>query len=82
MDVVAARLGRPADEAVARAEVTGRRRPRKTGQRSAAAGDQVLQMLAHRLGVAEVVVALDEAVKERLLGSSAHQLKRERLDFG
>jgi hypothetical protein len=39
-------------------------------------------VLAHRLGVAEVVVALDEAVKQGLLSGSAHQTKREGLDLG
>jgi hypothetical protein len=55
--------------------------PRQARQRATLAVDQVLQLLTHGLGVAEVVVALNEAVKQRLLRGSAHQPKFERLDL-
>ena len=57
-DVLPPRLRRPADEPVAAAQVPRRRRPGQAGERPAPRVHQVLQVLAHRLRVAQVVVLL------------------------
>jgi hypothetical protein len=54
--VAPADLGRPPDEAIAGAEVARRRRPRDAPDRAAMGLDQVLQVLANRILIPEVVI--------------------------
>jgi len=67
-DVLQPRLRAPADEAVPTAQMTWRRAPGHTGDGPAARKDHVLQVLAHGLRVAQIVVLLQQAVEQRLLG--------------
>ena len=54
-----------------------RRAPGQAGNHSTDAIDQVLQVLADRLGVAEEVVALEQAVEKRLLPCASHLAELE-----
>ena len=70
------RLRQPADKAVAGAQMARGRRPSQTPNGAPQGVDQILQMLAHRLGVAQVMVAFQQAVEERLLRRAPHRLGR------
>ena len=61
----------PADEAVAAAQMARRRTPRHAGDRSPLRPHQILQMLAHRLLVAQVVWC-----SMRLLNSGSSAVRR------
>ncbi len=69
-DVLLARLPGPSDEAVPGAEVTRRRRPSEACHRASLGENQVLQVLAHRPGVAQVVVLLEQTVQDRFRSRS------------
>src|SRR5256885_12858892 len=56
----------PTDVAVAAAEMAWRRTPRQTRDRPTLSPHDILQMLAHRLLIAQIVMVLDEAVDHRL----------------
>jgi len=77
-NVLAASLGRPADEAVPAAQVTWRRGPRHAGDGPTLRVYQVLEVLADRLRVAEVVVLLKETVEKRLIRRPPHLAKGQR----
>src|SRR3954466_569533 len=56
----------PTDVAVAAAEMAWRRAPRQTRDRPAVSPHDILQMLAHRLLISQIVMVLDEAVEKRV----------------
>ena len=58
-----------------------RRRPRKTGDRTPAGVDQVLEVLADGLRVAEVMRRLDQRTEELLLARAPHLENPQRLDL-
>src|SRR6516162_3365991 len=70
----------PADVTVAAAQMARRRTPGQARDRSAFGPDQILQLLAHRLLIAQIMMMLDEAVEQRLLRRSPHLLERDGLD--
>jgi len=65
---------RPADEAVATAQVTGRRRPSQASDRPIFGKHQILEVLPDGLGVAQVVVVFNQTVEQRFLGSASNLL--------
>src|SRR6185369_7206913 len=80
-DVASSRLPAPADIAVATADVARRRRPCHAGDRSALRPYQVLQVLAHWLFVAQVVMLLHQAVEQGLIGGATHLLELDGLEI-
>src|SRR5215469_1447764 len=79
--VAPARRCAPADVAVAAAQMARRRTPGQACEWSALCPDHILQMLAHWLLIAEIMMMLDEAVKQRLVRRSPHLLDRDGPDF-
>src|SRR5580658_8816772 len=79
-DVAPPRFGGPAYVAIAAAQMTRRRTPRHAGDGSCLRPHQILQMLAHGLLITQIVVMLNEAVEQRLVGCSSDLLKRDRTD--
>src|ERR1700722_12164193 len=77
-DVAPPRFGRPAYVAIAAAEMARRRTPCHTGDGSALRPHQVLQVLAYRLFVPQIVMMFDETVEQRLVGCSSDLLQRDR----
>lgn len=71
-DIALARLLIPADKTIPAAQMPWRRTPSHTGDRPSVGPHQILEMLAHRLLVAQIVVVLDEAVEQGLVGGAAH----------
>ena len=80
-DVAPPRFLVPADVAVARAEVARRAGPRQARDRPALRPHQILQVLAHRLFVAQIVMLLHQAVEQRLIAAAPHLRKLQRLDL-
>jgi len=76
-----ARARGPADETVTRPEVSRCRRPAEAPNGSPLGEHQVLQVLAHRRRVAEVVVLLDERVDEPLRGRAPYLSQLDRTDL-
>src|SRR6266851_946212 len=68
----------PANEAVPRPQVARRRRPRHTSDGPPHRPHQILQVLAYRLLVAQVVILLHQAVEQRLFRRAPHQLELDR----
>src|SRR5450432_3570712 len=81
-DVPPPRFRGPAYVAVAAAQMPGRRAPRDACDGSSLRPDQIFQVFAHWLLVTEIVMMLDETVKQRFLGCSSDLLKRDRADVG
>ncbi len=81
-DVLPPGFGRPADEAVARAEMPRRRRPCQAGNRPAQGVDEELEVFSDRLHIPKIVVALNEAVEKRLVLSATDLAELERPDLG
>ena len=81
-DILAARLGQPANEAVAAPQMPRCRGPGQAGNGSASGLNQILQLFPDRLGVTEVVVMLEQAVEEAFPARAPHQLQLQRLDLG
>src|SRR5450759_5106790 len=81
VDVLQPFLGGPADEAVALAQVAGRRTPRRTGDRAAVGEYHVFQMLADRLGIAEVMMLLHQAIEQWLVRRTSHLAQFEWADL-
>ena len=81
-DVLPAGLPRPADETVPRSQVARRRGPGEPGNGPILCIDQVFQVLAYRLGVTEVVVGLEQGVKEFLFRSAADLSDSEGFELG
>src|SRR6476646_6311576 len=80
-DIPAPRFGAPANVAVATAQVTRSRGPCQAGDRPALRPHQVLQVFAHWLLVAEIMVLFHQAVKQRLLGGAPNLLELQRLEM-
>lgn len=72
---------RPSDKPVPAAEVTGRRGPRHAGDGPLLAIDNVFEVLAHWLSVAQIMVLLDQAVEETLLSGVSHLVEVKGLDL-
>src|SRR5271165_2208214 len=68
----------PADIAITTAQVARRRTPGHAGNRPPLRPHQMLQMLAHWLLVAEVVMMLEQAVEQWLIAGPADLLHFER----
>src|SRR5271168_973176 len=79
-DVAPPRLGRPAYVAIAAVQMTRRRAPCHAGDGSSLRPHQVLQVLAYRLLVSEIVMMFDETVEQWLVGCSSDLLQRDRTD--
>src|SRR6185312_11560796 len=77
-DVMTACLGGPAQVAIAWAQVSSGGAPRKERYRARAGVDDKLQLLPHRLGVAEVMMVLQQAVEERLFRRTANLAEAQR----
>ena len=65
-------LCRPADKSVPTADMPRRRGEGHTGHRSAKGKDKILEVLADRLAVPQVVILLDQAVEEFLRCGAPH----------
>src|SRR5687767_2428788 len=74
-DVAPPRWLVPADVTIARANMPWRAGPRDARYRPPLRPHQILQMLAHRLLVAEVVMLFHQAVKQRLISAAPHLCK-------
>ena len=57
--------------------MTRRRGPGQAGNGPLLGKDQVFQVLAHRLGIPEIVMRLDQGVKDRLLWGAANLPDRQ-----
>src|SRR5579863_851452 len=79
-DVAPARFGAPSYITVAAAQMTRGRTPCHARDGTALCPHQVLQMLAHRLFVSEIVMVFDETVEQGFVGCSSDLLKRDRTD--
>src|SRR3990170_40650 len=66
MEILATYLDRPADKAVPTTNVAGRRAIDHTGHRPWPGKNQILQVLSHRLAIAQIVILLDQTVAELL----------------
>ena len=77
-DVPPARFRAPADIVVAAAQMTRRRTPRQTGNRPPVRPHQILQMFAHRLLIAKVMMLFHQTVEQRLISGSSYLLKLQR----
>jgi hypothetical protein len=75
---VSTSFGRPADEAITAAQMTRRGRPGQASDRSIPCRDHILQVFADRSRVAQVVVLLDQAVKQRFLAGPSHLVQLQR----
>ena len=70
-----ARFAGPADKPIAAAQAMRSRRPGQRGHELLVTVDQVFQMLADRLGVTQIVMLLNQVVKERFPRSSPDLLE-------
>src|SRR4051794_8935362 len=77
MKVSLARLRAPTNEAIAARQMSRRRTPRQTSDRLSVARNQILQMFAHRLFIAEIVILLHQAVEQSFLRCASNLLKVE-----
>jgi hypothetical protein len=66
VEVLTAYSDIPTDKAVPAADVARCRGKGDTGHRSSQGKDQILEVLAYRLAISQVVILLDKAVKEFL----------------
>src|SRR5712692_9108695 len=74
-DVTPPRPTAPTNEVVPARQVPWRRAPRETSDGTSLGQNQILQVLAHRLLIAQVMMVLDQAVEQRLLRRAANLLK-------
>ena len=81
MEMLPAHRRRPADEPVARSHVPRSGTPCQAGHWPLPRIHHVLELFAHRLGVAQVMIALDQPVEQRLVGRATHlpDLQRQKL---
>ena len=77
-NVAPPRLATPADEAVAARQVSRRRTPRQTGHRSPLCPHQILQVLSHRLLIAQVVKLFHQTMEQRFVSRAPHELNLNR----
>jgi len=68
---------RPADMAIPATDMPGGGRPRHAGNRPSPCENQILEMFADRLGVAQVMKLVNQAVEQRFLFMPAHLAKRD-----
>src|SRR5215831_18677290 len=68
----------PADIPVTAAQMSRCRTPRQTRYRATLRPTNILQVFAHRLFIAEVVMLLHQAVEQRLIGSASYLLELNR----
>src|ERR1051326_2949575 len=68
----------PADIAVTTAQMSRCRTPRQTRYRATLRPTNILQVLAHRLFIAEVMILLHQAIEQRLIGSASYLLELNR----
>ena len=78
--MAAARRGAPADEAIADPERARGRSPREARHRAIAGDDEVFQVLADRLLIAQIVILREQAVEERLVGRPADLMEDQRAE--
>src|SRR5215510_3763913 len=76
-DVAPPRFGAPSYITIATAQMTWRRTPRQTGDGPVLRVNQILQMFAYGLLIAQIVMVFDEAVEQRLFRRSSHLLQTE-----
>src|ERR1051325_1995269 len=79
-DVAPPCLRAPADIAVTAAQMSRCRTPRQTRYRTTLRPTNILQVFAHRLFIAEVVVLLHQAIEQRLIGSASYRLDLNRAE--
>src|ERR1017187_3542371 len=79
-NVAPPRLGGPAYVAIAAAQMTRRRTPCHAGDGSSLRPHQILQVLAHRLLVSEIVMMFDETVEQGFVGCSSDLFQCDRTD--
>jgi hypothetical protein len=65
-------IGAPSEKTVTASDVARRRRPAGAGNGTILEQDQILEMLTHRLCVAQVMEMLDKPVKKLLEGAAAN----------
>lgn len=68
MQIVFTSLGSPADEVVPGLDLPGGRAPSQTGHGPVTYKGHVLEMVAHDLAVAQVMVLLDQGIVQRFIG--------------
>ena len=78
--VALARFLAPAEVTVAHLQVARRALPSQARDHLASGFHQILQVLAHRLLIAQIVILLHQAVEQRLLRRAAHLYKLQRSD--
>jgi len=69
------------DEAVAAAQVTRRRTPCQTGHRPPLRPGHILEVLAHRLLIAQVMVMFHQAVEQWFVRRAPHLLELDGLEL-
>src|SRR5215471_20586345 len=74
-DVPTAHFRAPADVAVTAAQMSRCRTPRQTRYRATLCPTNILQVFAHRLFIAEVVILLHQTIEQRLIGSASYLLE-------
>jgi hypothetical protein len=77
-DVRCARVPHRSIPAVAQLQVPWRAAPGQAGNRLPACFHQILEVLAHWLLIAEIVILLQQTVEQRFLWGAAHLLKLQR----
>src|SRR5260370_34895964 len=78
-DVLPPRCRAPTDIPIAAAQVTRCRTPRQAGDRTPLRPDQILELLADRLLIAQVMMLFHQAVEQRFVPRAPHLLKLDRL---
>jgi len=63
---------RPANKTVAATNMPGCRTVDHTGDRPLMGKDQILEVLSHRLAIAQIMILLDQAITEFLKGRTPH----------
>jgi hypothetical protein len=75
--VPAARLGAPTDEPIAEPERARGRSPREARHRAVGGDDEILQVLADRLLIAEIVMLREQTVEEAFVRRAAYLMEEE-----
>src|SRR6476646_6844877 len=76
--IPSARLDAPSYITVAAAQMTRGRTPRHTGDGASLCPHQILQVFAHRLLIAKIVMLFHQAVKQRFVGRLSDLLRKDR----
>src|SRR5436305_1984111 len=80
-NVTPAFLRAPAKATITAAEMARRRTPRQRSNRPALRPRHILQMLAHRLFITQIVMMLDETIAQRLFRCPSHLPQLDGLDL-